>query len=128
MTSSSVETGNVEAGRDFVGRDQHHDQRHQSGGAQVYVALTDRERQDWIIDQIATISTNVTQFGEKLKKLDQIDEALVGNRLRGERGLVEDVRRLWAVVIGIVVVLALIGVIEVAQWILLLRLLSAWPN
>lgn len=123
MASETDIAGNVGAGRDFVGRD-----HHEGGGAQVYLALTDHERAEWAFAQIATINTHVTQMSEKLKKLDQIDEALAGNRLYGERGLVADVHRLWGVVIGIVIFLALLGVVEAAQWVLLWRLMSVWPN
>ena len=119
MTSNETSTsaGSVAAGRDFVGRDANHDQ---SSSAQVNVA-TDSE---WMTAQITIITTQLTQVNQRLKKLDQIDEALVGNRLHGERGLVEDVQRLWAVVIGILIFLALLGVVESAQWWLLWRMLS----
>ena len=109
--------GNVGAGRDVVGRDQN--EQTYSGSAQVNLAL---DRDEWIVAQFSFITNQLTQVSEKLKKLDQIDEALVGNRLYGERGLVEDVRRLWAVVIAIVIFLALLGVVEVAQWWLLWHL------
>jgi len=122
MSSETHVGGNVDAGNDFIGRDQH--TRNQSGGAQVYLALTDRERADWVIAQISAISTHLAQVNEKLATLEQIDEALIGSRLRGERGLVADVQRLWTVVIGIVIVLALIGVIEIAQWVILWRMLN----
>lgn len=120
----------VGAGRDFVGRDNHRDQynahlieevRNQSGSAQVSVAAGHDE---WMTAQIVTITNQLAQMSQKLKKLDQIDEALIGSRLRGERGLVADVQRLWTVVIGIVVFLALLGVVEAAQWVLLWRLMS----
>lgn len=112
--------GDVTTGRDLVGRDLHHDQS--SGGAQVHVAAS--ENNEWMTAQIVTITNQLAQMNQRLRKLDQIDEALIGSRLRGERGLVEDVRRLWAVVIGIMVALAVLGAIEVAQWVLLWRLMS----
>lgn len=112
--------GDVATGRDLVGRDLHHDQS--SGGAQVHVAAN--HDNEWMTAQIVTITNQLAQMNQRLRKLDQIDEALIGSRLRGERGLVEDVRRLWAVVIGIMVALAVLGAIEVAQWMLLWRLMS----
>lgn len=116
-TSTGSVTGSVAAGRDFVGRDSHHDQ---SSSAQVHVG----NDSEWMTAQITIITTQLTQVNQRLKKLDQIDEALIGNRLYGERGLVEDVRRLWAVVLGIVIVLALLGIVEAAQWVLLWRLMA----
>lgn len=115
--SNETNAGPVHAGRDFVGRDSHHDQ---SSSAQVHVG-TDSE---WMTAQITFITNQLTQVNQRLKKLDQIDEALIGSRLRGERGLVEDVQRLWTVVIGILIFLALLGVVEAAQWWLLWRMLS----
>lgn len=119
MSSETNIGGNANAGRDFVGRDSHHDQ---SNSAQVSVSAADNH--EWMAAQITIITTQLAQMTQKLKKLDQIDEALVGNRLYGERGLVEDVRRLWAVVIGILLFLALLGVVEAAQWVLLWQLMS----
>ena len=111
--------GNADTGRDLVGRDQHnHDL---SGSAQVHV---DAVHQEWITAQIAVITNQLAQVNQRLEKLDQIDEALVGNRLHSKRGLVEDVQRLWMVVIGILIFLAILGVIEVAQWVLLWRLIQ----
>lgn len=115
--SNETSAGVVHAGRDFVGRDSQHDQ---SSNAEVHVAGGD----EWMTAQIVTITNQLAQMNQRLKKLDQIDEALIGSRLRGERGLVADVQRLWAVVIGIVIVLALLGIVEAAQWVLLWRLMS----
>lgn len=114
-TAGNTSVGSVAAGRDFVGRDSHHDQ---SSSAQVSV-----DSSEWITAQIITITNQLAQMNQRLRKLDQIDEALIGSRLRGERGLVEDVRRLWAVVIGILIFLALLGVVEAAQWWLLWRMM-----
>lgn len=108
--------GNVGAGRDLVGRDQHN-----QGGAQVHVAADGNE---WITAQIVTIANQLAQMNQRLGKLDQIDEALTGNRLYSKRGLVEDVRRLWAVVTAILIFLAILGAVEVAQWVLLWRLIG----
>lgn len=108
--------GDANIERDFVGRDRHHDQ---SGSAQVHIG-----NDEWMTAQIVTIANQLAQVNDRLKKLDQIDAALAGNRLAGERGLVEDVQRLWAVVISILVFLALLGVVEVAQWVLLWRLIG----
>lgn len=116
--SSETRIGDVAAGRDFVGRDSHHDQ---SSSAQITVA----GHEEWITAQIVTITNQLAQVNQRLGKLDQIDEALVGNRLHSKRGLVEDVQRLWAVVIGILIFLAVLGVVEVAQWVLLWRLLAS---
>lgn len=108
--------GNADTGRDLVGRDQHN-----QGGAQVYV---DSGHEEWITAQIAIITNQLAQVNQRLGTLGQIEEALIGNRLHSKRGLVEDVQRLWMVVIGILIFLAILGAVEIAQWVLLWRLIQ----
>lgn len=119
MSNETGIGGDVHAGRDFAGRDIQHDQ---SGGAHVNVSADNNE---WMTAQIVAITNQLTQVNQRLKKLDQIDEALVGNPYVSGGGLVEDVRRLWAVVIGILLFLALLGVVEAAQWWLLWRMMQS---
>lgn len=87
--------------------------------AAIHLALTERERGDWVIAQIGAINAGLAQVNQKLGKLDQIDDALTGNRLYGRLGLVEDVHRLWLWIVGIVITLAVLVAFGVAQWYML---------
>lgn len=109
--------GSVGAGGDFAGRDK----TDHSHNASVHVALplTERERDDWVIAQIGAITTGLAQVHSKLEKLDQIDDALTGNRLYGRLGLVADVHKLWSWIVGIVLTLVVLVAFGIAQWYML---------
>lgn len=87
--------------------------------ADLHLALT---ADDWVIAQIQAINAGLSQVNQKLGKLDQIDDALTGNRLYGRLGLVADVHKLWAWIVGIVITLAILVGFGIAQWYMLWRI------
>lgn len=89
------------------------------GDSNANVSIALAERDAILIEQNRVITAGLERLGEQVQ---QIDQALTGNRLFGVRGLVESVERLWAVVIGMMIVFGLVIVLEIAQWFMLVRI------
>lgn len=88
----------------------------------VNVPQTAAERDEWIVAQLIAQNERLVRMDGRLAKLDQIEDALTGNRFYGRLGLVADVHRLWAWIIGLAAAIAVLAIAQGAQWWLLYQI------